>query len=148
MSSFLIGSRNAHIHAIDHTSDIVSYKIPPLTPRRRSPKGGTAQTPRHKSEGPRAVVGHDTVCCTRDSEPAKTRVFVTPCNRDVEVKVVVELRITNYSRGYNTSDVNVETIRPRLSVLRQYLPVLQLGVPSGRSWLHEVGEVANGRRVG
>ena len=85
-------------------------------------------------------MGHDTVCCTRDSEPAKTRVFVTPCNRDVEVKVVVELRITVV--------VNVETIRPRLSVLRQYLPVLQLGVPSGRSWLHEVGEVANGRRVG
>ena len=78
----LTGGRRAHIHAIDHTSDIVSYKIPPLTPRRRSPKGGTVQTPRHKSEGPRAVVGHDTVCCTRDSEPAKTRVFVTPCNRE------------------------------------------------------------------
>ena len=94
----LTGGRRAHIHAIDHTSDIVSYKIPPLTPRRRSPKGGTAQTPRHKSEGPRAVVGHDTVCCTRDSEPAKTRVFVTPCNRDVEVKVVVVVVvITNYS---------------------------------------------------
>ena len=60
-----------------------------------------------------------------------------------KVVVVVVTLVTNYS-----AMVNVETIRPRLSVLRQYLPVLQLGVPSGRSWLHEVGEVANGRRVG
>ena len=55
------------------------------------------------SKGPRALVGHDTVCCTRDNEDSEGF-------PDSRLPLAHSVCDTAIRRGYITSGLNVETI--------------------------------------
>ena len=124
-NGFFIAVNNSppHIHTIDHvhntnTNTTNSHFSPP---RRRSPKGEIARTPKYKSEGPRAVVEHDNKGVTTSAKV--TCECKSPCKSLRELTLRRQARWRCHLIGRN----------PSLTALRLEMRSACFGLRSTRS---------------